>query len=75
MRFPWQVTAAETGGATAAALGLVLAGPTTGHLAVLGATLGNLTALVDCNTAGESAQLVLLFCLIRKDTSNKQAGF
>ena len=56
MRSPGQVTAAETGGATAAALGLVLAGPTTGHLAVLGATLGNLTSLVDCNAAGESAQ-------------------
>jgi hypothetical protein len=33
----------------------VLAAPTTGHLAVLGATLGNLTSLVDCNAGGEFA--------------------
>ena len=50
-----QVAATATAGPTAAALGQVLAAPTTGHLAVLGATLGNLTSLVDCNAGGEFA--------------------
>ena len=49
------MSATATGGPVATALGLALAAPTTGHLAVLNATLGNLSSLVDCNAGGECA--------------------